>query len=208
MSFWKKLTEFFLGPEPTAAGSTPVPAPPAGTPLEAAVWAACMVHIKGGTQFGAVDVADAATAGQPRTVDTITKAVQLVHELFDRGMFAPHGYTRTLLQTPAGTNWIYHPKSTLPQAIAPVAAPSSAAKPASVPTAAKGPLVPQGSRVPSSVTGHTASSVVAKDPYDIGVFLTLSPAEHRARALKINPYKTAWIGRTDVIPPRATSARR
>ncbi|MBX7192055.1 MAG: reverse transcriptase family protein [Sandaracinaceae bacterium] len=115
-------------------------------------------------------------------------------------MFGPHGYTRTLLQTPAGTNWIYHPKAQAPTALAPVV---KAAAAAPVPVAAKGPLVPQGSRLPSSVTGHTASAGPVKDPYDLGVFLTLTPAEHRARALKINPYQTAWIGRTDVIPPES-----
>lgn len=201
MSFWKKLSEFFLGPEPTAA-----PAAPSGSPLEAAVWAACMVHIKAGGQFAAVDVADAATAGQPRTVDSITKAVQMVHELFDRGMFGPHGYTRTLLQTPAGTNWIYHPKSVVPAAIAPVPTSAVAPKPATASSAGtvRGPVVPQGSRMSASVTGHTASGgAPAKDPYDLGVFLTLTPAEHRARSLKINPYQTAWIGRTDVIPPES-----
>jgi retron-type reverse transcriptase len=204
MSLWKKLTEFFLGPEPTAARSTPVPAPLAGTPLEAAVWAACLGNIQAGSHFVAVDIADAATTGQPRTVETITKAVQVVHELFDRGMFAPHGYTRTLLQTPAGTNWVYHPKGSIPTALAPLAAPGAVKPPvASAPSAAKGPLVPQGSRTPSSVTGHTASAGLPKDPYDLGVFLTLTPAEHRARALKINPYKTAWIGRVDVIPPES-----
>ncbi len=204
MSFWKKLSEFFLGPEPTAA-STPVPQPPSGSPLEAAVWAACMVHIKGGTQFVAVDIADAATIGQPRTVDSITKAVQVVHELFDRGMFAPHGYTRTLLQTPAGTNWVYHPKASAPASIAPVGggvAPK-AATPSSAGTV-RGPVVPQASRMPASVTGNTASGgAPVKDPYDLGVFLTLTPAEHRARSLEINPYKTAWIGRVDVIPPES-----
>jgi len=199
------MREFFLGPEPTAGGDTPVPAPPAGSPLEAAVWAACMVHVNRSGQFTAVEIADAATAGQPRTVDTITRAVQMVHELFDRGMFTPHGYTRTLLQTPAGTNWVYHPKSATPTAVATVV--SGAPRPATgTPSSPRGPVVAQGSRLPASITGHTASSPSgkdAKDPYDIGVFLTLSPAEHRARALKINPYQTAWIGRTDVIPPES-----
>ncbi len=203
MSFWQKMKEFFLGPEP-AAGAVSVPPPPSGSPLEAAVWAACFVHVQKQSQFTAVEVADAATSGQPRTVDTITKAVQKVHELFDRGLFAPHGYTRTMVQTPAGTNWVYHPKSAAPSALASGLPPVSAV--AGAVTAARGPVVPQGSRLPASVTGHTASSptgVEPKDPYDIGVFLTLTPAEHRARALKINPYKTAWIGRTDVIPPES-----
>ncbi len=33
--------------------------------------------------------------------------------------------------------------------------------------------------------------------------LGLSPDEFRKRALKINPYRTAWIGRVDTIPPQS-----
>lgn len=42
-----------------------------------------------------------------------------------------------------------------------------------------------------------------KDPYDAGGILGLSADEVRKRALKINPYKTAWIGRVDTIPPHS-----
>jgi retron-type reverse transcriptase len=196
MSFWNKVKEFFLGPEPAPAVGASQPS--AGSPLEAAVWAACFVHIQKRGQFTAVEVADAATAGQPRSTATVVDAVQKVHELFDRGMLAPHGYTRTMVQTSAGTNWVYHPKDAAPLALT-VAPPTAAAPP-------RGPVVPQGSRLPSTVTAHTASDPKApppKDPYDLGVFLTLSPAELRARALKVQPHLTAWIGRTDVIPPES-----
>src|SRR5690606_30116170 len=39
------------------------------------------------------------------------------------------------------------------------------------------------------------------NPYDAGSLLHLSPDELRARALTIEPWRTAWIGRIDVIPP-------
>jgi len=41
------------------------------------------------------------------------------------------------------------------------------------------------------------------DPYDAGDLLELSPGELRAKALTIVPWKTAWIGRVDVIPPQS-----
>ncbi|GAB4211974.1 MAG: hypothetical protein OHK0013_34180 [Sandaracinaceae bacterium] len=197
MSFWNKVKEFFLGPEPAPAADAEQPA--AGSALEAAVWAACFVHVQKRGQFTAVEVADAATAGQPRDTETVVKAVQTVHALFDRGMFAPHGYTRTMVQTPAGTNWVYHPQGAAPDALS-IANPTPAASPP------RGSLMPQGSRPPDAGTASPDSeptSVSAKDPYDLGVFLTLSPAELRARALKVQPHLTAWIGRTDVIPPES-----
>ncbi|MDI1450728.1 reverse transcriptase domain-containing protein [Polyangium sp. 6x1] len=42
-----------------------------------------------------------------------------------------------------------------------------------------------------------------KDPYDTSGILGLSADEMRKRALKINPYQTAWIGRVDTIPPQS-----
>lgn len=202
MSFWKKLTEFFIGPEPSAAAPS-APSAPSGSLLEAAVWSACMTQLRSGSPFVAVDVADAATAGQPRTVDTITQAVQVVHDLFKRGMFGPYGYTRTMMQTAAGTNWVYHPSNMPPLALSVAIAgspPSGAARVASPTPSASGMRSPA-TRAPSSAGRVIAPG--AKDPYDLGVFLTLSPAEHRARSLKINPYSTAWIGRVDVIPPES-----
>lgn len=40
-----------------------------------------------------------------------------------------------------------------------------------------------------------------ENPFDAGDLLRLSPAEQRAKSMKIQPWKTAWIGRVDVIPP-------
>src|SRR5688572_4967341 len=40
------------------------------------------------------------------------------------------------------------------------------------------------------------------DPYEANEILGLSPEEMRKRALRINPYQTAWIGRVDTIPPQ------
>ncbi len=42
-----------------------------------------------------------------------------------------------------------------------------------------------------------------KDPYDASGILGLSADELRKRALKIDPFRTAWIGRVDTIPPQS-----
>src|SRR5262249_11745824 len=79
--------------------------------------------------------------------------------------------------------WIYHPKG---ESIASTAKPAAAPAPAPV------------------VAPQPAPAVAAKaaiNALDAGELLKLSPAEMRSRALKIDPYKTAWIGRVDTIPP-------
>lgn len=40
------------------------------------------------------------------------------------------------------------------------------------------------------------------DPWDTGDLFSLTAKELRARALEIQPWKTEWIGRVDVIPPQ------
>lgn len=42
-----------------------------------------------------------------------------------------------------------------------------------------------------------------KDPFAAGDILGLSKEELRKRSLKIDPYRTAWIGRVDTIPPQS-----
>jgi retron-type reverse transcriptase len=51
---------------------------------------------------------------------------------------------------------------------------------------------------PKPVSRHPAL-----DPFAAGAILGLSADEMRKRALKINPYQTAWIGRIDTIPPQS-----
>jgi hypothetical protein len=45
--------------------------------------------------------------------------------------------------------------------------------------------------------------VSAKDPLDASAILGLSQDEMRKRAMRIDPYRTAWIGRVDTIPPQS-----
>ncbi len=65
----------------------------------------------------------------------------------------------------------------------------------STPTSTGGPY-----RSPGSAGGAYRT---AADPYARPEILTLSAEELRARAVKIDPYKTAWIGRVDTIPPQS-----
>jgi RNA-directed DNA polymerase len=48
-----------------------------------------------------------------------------------------------------------------------------------------------------------AKNDTTKDPFATSNILGLSAEELRKRALKIDPYRTAWIGRVDTIPPQS-----
>lgn len=48
-----------------------------------------------------------------------------------------------------------------------------------------------------------AKKRTSDDPLEANEILGLSREELRKRALKINPYQTAWIGRVDTIPPQS-----
>ncbi|HLL23234.1 MAG TPA: reverse transcriptase family protein [Kofleriaceae bacterium] len=50
---------------------------------------------------------------------------------------------------------------------------------------------------------EAAPSRPRADQYRNDEILGLSAADFRKRALRINPYRTAWIGRTDTIPPQS-----
>ncbi len=90
---------------------------------------------------------------------------------------------------------------------APAATPAAAATPASTSSTSST------SASASKKTSGTASTPAAKpakakkdkpkDPYDASGILGLSADELRKRALKINPFQTAWIGRVDTIPPQS-----
>src|SRR5438552_3987859 len=54
----------------------------------------------------------------------------------------------------------------------------------------------------TSTSTPTPPPANGKNPYQSDI-LGLSQEEMRKRALKIDPYRTAWIGRTDTIPPQS-----
>ncbi len=56
---------------------------------------------------------------------------------------------------------------------------------------------------PSSPVVPPPVSPPERNPYDAGGILGLSAEELRRRSLRINPFRTAWIGRVDTIPPQS-----
>jgi retron-type reverse transcriptase len=55
----------------------------------------------------------------------------------------------------------------------------------------------------TAIAVHAAPTTPSKDRYRADEILGLSAAELRKRALKIDPMRTAWIGRVDTIPPQS-----
>lgn len=179
MGFWDEVKTFFgIGPEegPPASG------------LEAHVRAAIVERIRTQRTFSAVHIADDVRGRHPG-VDTSAVAAW-VEELHRRGHLASRGYSRTLQRTGDRMVWLYHAVGRPP-------APAPSHQPAYAPPASS-------SSVFSSLSGPTPKKTKRKkerDPYEAGELMSLSPAELRARAMKVVPWRTAWIGRVDVIPP-------
>jgi RNA-directed DNA polymerase len=78
------------------------------------------------------------------------------------------------------------------------------AVPPSDPTAPSAPVAPPQARPAPRPAAPPPSPVrTANNPYANSEILGLSAEELRKRALKITPWRTAWIGRVDTIPPRS-----
>jgi len=75
-----------------------------------------------------------------------------------------------------------------------------AAPPADAGTAPGPSPAPPGPAVAGS-SAPAAPPAPRKHPYQANEIMGLSAASLRRRALRITPWRTAWIGRTDVIPP-------
>ena len=150
-----------------------------------------------GGRFEAVDIASdvieqgdgsAARSAGARDVATVQAACRIVDQLFKAKWFDKIGYSRTWRTD----NWIYH------RVDEPLADP---AKPAGASRGARCERAPRASAAPVAAPAVAAPRVDIYAPPS-GV-LGLTKDELRARALKIIPWRTAWIGRVDVIPPEA-----
>ena len=86
---------------------------------------------------------------------------------------------------------------------APVPAPAAKAYSAQAPVAKASPAV----AVAAAMPAPAARAASSKDLLDASAILGLSADEVRKRALRIDPYRTAWIGRVDTIPPQSDEHR-
>ncbi len=175
MAFWDTIKRLF-GAEPSA--------PP--DPVESAVLAAIDERIAAGQSFSAVNIAGI-LAKRGLSSEPCAAWVQALHR---SGAISARGYTRTLVTAGDRVLWIYHRVGDAPPASAPAPVIGGAA---GVIGGAAAAVVPR--------VAPPAQPKDEKDPYDAGALMRLSPAELRARALGIEPWRTAWIGRVDVIPP-------
>jgi retron-type reverse transcriptase len=179
VSFWDKVKSFFGA---GGAASAALAEHDAGLVRE--VSGVLQVRCARGEHFEAVDIADEVTrAVADRGVKEIRAACAVVEALHDSGHLRPLGYERS------GT--IYHPVGKAPPKPAASARPAPVQAPAAR-SVAVAPAAPRPARAPA-----------APDPLAAGEILGLSADEMRKRALRINPYQTAWIGRTDTIPPQS-----
>ncbi len=180
MGFWDRLKALITGGDP------PPPAAPASA-LARRIEAIVVRRMTNEEPFEAILVAgEALTEPAERTVQGFAAACAIVEALHAQGRFAPFGYVRTKL---ADGNWLYHPPGydvasyrVTPAAVAPPRSTAPTPPPAA-PSRVKAPV---------------------RNPYEAADgILGLSAAELRTRALRIDPYRTAWIGRVDTIPPQS-----
>ena len=150
--------------------------------LDVKVREVALGFVDAGEQFSATGVASRAVGIAEPSLRKEAEA--RLHALFERGGLP--GYTRTAI---VGM-WLYHPEGLVVDAATIVGA------------AFGGTGAPTSSTsTPSSGGWKPPKERASTDPYDTSGTLTLTPEQLRERAKKIVPWRTAWIGRVDVIPP-------
>jgi retron-type reverse transcriptase len=185
MGLWD-LIKRFLGGTGLPAG----PSASASSVLERRLEQHVLSRIQGRAVFQDSEVAQAAL-DRP-TPHNIGVACQIVERLYRDDVLAVHRYRRVFRPAYGGT-WLFHPvevseadaKARPQRAIPPPAPAPAVARPAVAQPAVRTPPPPR-----------------VENPYTSEI-LGLSPDELRKRALRITPWRTAWIGRVDTIPPQS-----
>jgi RNA-directed DNA polymerase len=183
-SFWDKLKSWISGEAPATHDA------PFDRDLMKRVEAIVVRRVTAKQPFEAISVADEALPDEgDRTITNLSQASEIVAWLYQEGRLDPLGYVRTKL---ASGNWLYHP-TTFDFRTYGAARVTASPKQSPAPQAKPAAAAPQAKPAPAK----------KKDPYATSEILGLSPDELRKRALRIDPYRTAWIGRVDTIPPQS-----
>ena len=177
--FWKRVKDFFADDTGTAK--------PAPNSLEGRLHAAMVRRAAAKTSFEAGQVAvDAAVSPED-----MPAAFALVDQIFQTGALDSYGFRRM----ERDGRYLYNPYSGDSSATALRNAPPAPA-PAPVRTTAASTPAPYQTPPPPRTINENS---YAANPEILG----LSADDLRKRALKIVPWRTAWIGRVDTIPPQS-----
>lgn len=157
-------------------------------PLEQRLRNAMLAHVANGASFSTLEVATTAVMADPQlTVEDIRRACQIVDRLYDENLLTPFNYVR---EQGVGGHWVYSATGASAAALK-TAASLTAARPPPPATPPAPAAAPRG--VKQAPNPYLANEAI----------LGLSAEEFRKRALKIVPWRTAWIGRVDTIPPQS-----
>lgn len=183
--FWDKVKEFFVGP---ASGSS---APGDARALKGRLRDEMMARAQAKASFEAQDLAAALAA-------PFADVARLADQLFHEGLLEPFAYKRWERPDAPVLFNPYTGQRPGEQAPAPQAPAAPGPQRAAAPTQRAAPSKPAAPPPPAQPP-PPEDRTYAANPEVLG----LSPEEHRKRALKIVPWRTAWIGRVDTIPPQS-----
>ena len=174
MGFWDRIKSWF--------GFTPSASVEPRTLLEKRLDRVVRERIAAGRSFSDREIADEVLdLPSPANVQI---AVAIIDRQFREDVLRRLAYVRS--HRPAfGGRWVFHPLGAPPPGLT---APRPPAAPSAPGAGAAGPRPP----APAAVNPYLAPEI-----------LGLSAEEMRKRALRINPFQTAWIGRVDTIPPQS-----
>ena len=190
MGFWDKVKTFF------GASPTPAPGSFAAMPskdLENRVRAIALESLKARGSIAANNVAEALAPGA-WTANDFNVVADVLERLWEQQFFAPFDYSKTWRSAPAPC-FVYHAVESTPSSAMSSPRPAPAAMP-------RVPMQASSQQPPAPFLGAPPYRA-PQNPFAAPGILGLAADELRKRALKINPWRTAWIGRTDTIPPQS-----